>query len=335
MENGIKSSGRQIPTFTVILAVLLSAGTALIAHDVFDGWLWLSLSAGFGAVAAFISGIRVLALAPLLGSIASAVIYAPFVPAWSAAAALLALLICLSAEGRMTKNVSLIASAAALILLGLLQFAADAYIGGELSWTAIWNEIKAPFSVMRDSLLSSAEAMEKSGGQIYGVSVGELTAAFRQMKASMLRVLPSIVIVTALFIGWLAHGIFGGCIRCTPAARQARQGDHEPYGGGDIHPLLPRLGDIRRVVRQQPDSRFGGEYGCGARSRLFCGGVRNAALRRKAPYRRRGDVCHHRYDMYRSADIERWHCRDTVRAYRRDTHLSCGCGCSPQGRMTA
>ena len=113
----------------------------------------------------------------------------------------------------MTKNVSLIASAAALILLGLLQFAADAYIGGELSWTAIWNEIKAPFSVMRDSLLSSAEAMEKSGGQIYGVSVGELTAAFRQMKASMLRVLPSIVIVTALFIGWLAHGIFGGCIR--------------------------------------------------------------------------------------------------------------------------
>lgn len=213
MENGIKSSGRQIPTFTVILAVLLSAGTALIAHDVFDGWLWLSLSAGFGAVAAFISGIRVLALAPLLGSIASAVIYAPFVPAWSAAAALLALLICLSAEGRMTKNVSLIASAAALILLGLLQFAADAYIGGELSWTAIWNEIKAPFSVMRDSLLSSAEAMEKSGGQIYGVSVGELTAAFRQMKASMLRVLPSIVIVTALFIGWLAHGIFGGCIR--------------------------------------------------------------------------------------------------------------------------
>ena len=33
------------------------------------------------------------------------------------------------------------------------------------------------------------------------------------MKASMLRVLPSIVIVTALFIGWLAHGIFGGCIR--------------------------------------------------------------------------------------------------------------------------
>lgn len=213
MENGIKSSGRQIPTFTVILAVLLSAGTALIAHDVFDGWLWLSLSAGFGAVAAFISGIRVLALAPLLGSIASAVIYAPFVPAWSAAAALLALLICLSAEGRMTKNVSLIASAAALILLGLLQFAADAYNGGELSWTAIWNEIKAPFSVMRDSLLSSAEAMEKSGGQIYGVSVGELTAAFRQMKASMLRVLPSIVIVTALFIGWLAHGIFGGCIR--------------------------------------------------------------------------------------------------------------------------
>ncbi len=213
MENGIKSSGRQIPTFTVILAVLLSAGAALIAHDVFDGWLWLSLSAGFGAVAAFISGIRVLALAPLLGSIASAVIYAPFVPAWSAAAALLALLICLSAEGRMTKNVSLIASAAALILLGLLQFAADAYLGGELSWTAIWNEIKAPFSVMRDSLLSSAEAMEKSGGQIYGVSVGELTAAFRQMKASMLRVLPSIVIVTALFIGWLAHGIFGGCIR--------------------------------------------------------------------------------------------------------------------------
>lgn len=213
MENGIKSSGRQIPTFTVILAVLLSAGAALIAHDVFDGWLWLSLSAGFGAVAAFISGTRVLALAPLLGSIASAVIYAPFVPAWSAAAALLALLICLSAEGRMTKNVSLIASAAALILLGLLQFAADAYIGGELSWTAIWNEIKAPFSVMRDSLLSSAEAMEKSGGQIYGVSVGELTAAFRQMKASMLRVLPSIVIVTALFIGWLAHGIFGGCIR--------------------------------------------------------------------------------------------------------------------------
>ena len=213
MENGIKSSGRQIPTFTVILAVLLSAGTALIAHEVFDGGLWLSLSAGFGAVAAFISGIRVLALAPLLGSIASAVIYAPFVPAWSAAAALLALLICLSAEGRMTKNVSLIASAAALILLGLLQFAADAYIGGELSWTAIWNEIKAPFSVMRDSLLSSAEAMEKSGGQIYGVSVGELTAAFRQMKASMLRVLPSIVIVTALFIGWLAHGIFGGCIR--------------------------------------------------------------------------------------------------------------------------
>lgn len=213
MENGIKSSGRQIPTFTVILAVLLSAGAALIAHDVFDGWLWLSLSAGFGAVAAFISGIRVLALAPLLSSIASAVIYAPFVPAWSAAAALLALLICLSAEGRMTKNVSLIASAAALILLGLLQFAADAYLGGELSWTAIWNEIKAPFSVMRDSLLSSAEAMEKSGGQIYGVSVGELTAAFRQMKASMLRVLPSIVIVTALFIGWLAHGIFGGCIR--------------------------------------------------------------------------------------------------------------------------
>lgn len=213
MENGIKSSGRQIPTFTVILAVLLSAGAALIAHDVFDGWLWLSLSAGFGAVAAFISGIRVLALAPLLGSIASVVIYAPFVPAWSAAAALLALLICLSAEGRMTKNVSLIASAAALILLGLLQFAADAYLGGELSWTAIWNEIKAPFSVMRDSLLSSAEAMEKSGGQIYGVSVGELTAAFRQMKASMLRVLPSIVIVTALFIGWLAHGIFGGCIR--------------------------------------------------------------------------------------------------------------------------
>ena len=213
MENGIKSSGRQIPTFTVILAVLLSAGAALIAHDVFAGWLWLSLSAGFGAVAAFISGIRVLALAPLLGSIASAVIYAPFVPAWSAAAALLALLICLSAEGRMTKNVSLIASAAALILLGLLQFAADAYLGGELSWTAIWNEIKAPFSVMRDSLLSSAEAMEKSGGQIYGVSVGELTAAFRQMKASMLRVLPSIVIVTALFIGWLAHGIFGGCIR--------------------------------------------------------------------------------------------------------------------------
>lgn len=213
MENGIKSSGRQIPTFTVILAVLLSAGAALIAHDVFDGWLWLSLSAGFGAVAAFISGIRVLALAPLLGSIASAVIYAPFVPAWSAAAALLALLICLSAEGRMTKNVSLIASAAALILLGLLQFAADAYLGGELSWTAIWNEIKAPFSVMRDSLLSSAEAMEKSGGQIYVVSVGELTAAFRQMKASMLRVLPSIVIVTALFIGWLAHGIFGGCIR--------------------------------------------------------------------------------------------------------------------------
>lgn len=213
MENGIKSSGRQIPTFTVILAVLLSAGAALIAHDVFDGWLWLSLSAGFGAVAAFISGIRVLALAPLLGSIASAVIYAPFVPAWSAAAALLALLICLSAEGRMTKNVSLIASAAALILLGPLQFAADAYLGGELSWTAIWNEIKAPFSVMRDSLLSSAEAMEKSGGQIYGVSVGELTAAFRQMKASMLRVLPSIVIVTALFIGWLAHGIFGGCIR--------------------------------------------------------------------------------------------------------------------------
>ena len=213
MENGIKSSGRQIPTFTVILAVLLSAGAALIAHDVFDGWLWLSLSAGFGAVAAFISGIRVLALAPLLGSIASAVIYAPFVPAWSAAAALLALLICLSAEGRMTKNVSLIASAAALILLGLLQFAADAYLGGELSWTAIWNEIKAPFSVMRDSLLSSAEAMEKSGGQIYGVSVGELTAAFRQMKASMLRVLPSIVIVTALLIGWLAHGIFGGCIR--------------------------------------------------------------------------------------------------------------------------
>ena len=213
MENGIKSSGRQIPTFTVILAVLLSAGAALIAHDVFDGWLWLSLSAGFGAVAAFISGIRILALAPLLGSIASAVIYAPFVPAWSAAAALLALLICLSAEGRMTKNVSLIASAAALILLGLLQFAADAYLGGELSWTAIWNEIKAPFSVMRDSLLSSAEAMEKSGGQIYGVSVGELTAAFRQMKASMLRVLPSIVIVTALFIGWLAHGVFGGCIR--------------------------------------------------------------------------------------------------------------------------
>lgn len=213
MENGIKSSGRQIPTFTVILAVLLSAGAALIAHDVFDGWLWLSLSAGFGAVAAFISGIRVLALAPLLGSIASAVIYAPFVPAWSAAAALLALLICLSAEGRMTKNVSLIASAAALILLGLLQFAADAYLGGELSWTAIWNEIKAPFSVMRDSLLSSAEAMEKSGGQIYGVSVSELTAAFRQMKASMLRVLPSIVIVTALFIGWLAHGIFGSCIR--------------------------------------------------------------------------------------------------------------------------
>lgn len=213
MENGIKSSGRQIPTFTVILAVLLSAGAALIAHDVFDGWLWLSLSAGFGAVAAFISGIRVFALAPLLGSIASAVIYAPFVPAWSAAAALLALLICLSAEGRMTKNVSLIASAAALILLGLLQFAADAYLGGELSWTAIWNEIKAPFSVMRDSLLSSAEAMEKSGGQIYGVSVGELTAAFRQMKASMLRVLPSIVIVTALFIGWLAHGIFGCCIR--------------------------------------------------------------------------------------------------------------------------
>lgn len=213
MENGIKSSGRQIPTFTVILAVLLSAGAALIAHDVFDGWLWLSLSAGFGAIAAFISGIRVLALAPLLGSIASAVIYAPFVPAWSAAAALLALLICLSAEGRMTKNVSLIASAAALILLGLLQFAADVYLGGELSWTAIWNEIKAPFSVIRDSLLSSAEAMEKSGGQIYGVSVGELTAAFRQMKASMLRVLPSIVIVTALFIGWLAHGIFGGCIR--------------------------------------------------------------------------------------------------------------------------
>ena len=327
MENGIKSSGRQIPTFTVILAVLLSAGAALIAHDVFDGWLWLSLSAGFGAVAAFISGIRILALAPLLGSIASAVIYAPFVPAWSAAAALLALLICLSAEGRMTKNVSLIASAAALILLGLLQFAADAYLGGELSWTAIWNEIKAPFSVMRDSLLSSAEAMEKSGGQIYGVSVGELTAAFRQMKASMLRVLPSIVIVTALFIGWLAHGVFGGCIRFLAPPQLDKS--------GKVTIRFEYENNQYEVVRQQPDSRFGGEYGCGARSRLFCGGVRNATLRCKAPYRRRGDVCHHRYDMYRSADIERRHCRDTVRAYRRDTHLSCGCGCSPQGRMTA
>ena len=61
-QNGIKSSGGgERTTFTVILAVLCRWSSSHCDARSSTGWLWLSLSAGFGAgSAAFISGIGVL-----------------------------------------------------------------------------------------------------------------------------------------------------------------------------------------------------------------------------------------------------------------------------------
>ena len=214
MNNEINDKKSQIPTFTVILAAVLSAVAALLARGVYGGWLWLAVSAGFGAVAAFASGRHIFALAPLFGSAAAAVLYAPLVPAWSAAAALLAYFICLSAEGKMTKNTSLVASAAALLLLALLQFASDTYItGGELSPAAIWATVKAPFSEIKSSMLGLVDSMEGSDMPMYGMTSAELGSYLDSMKTVMLRSLPSIAIVSALVVSWLAHAVFGGCVR--------------------------------------------------------------------------------------------------------------------------
>lgn len=219
-----EAARKGVPAPTVVLAILLSAGCALLARGFYNGCLWLCLSAALAAVAAFSSGHRSLVLAPLLGSAAAAVIYAPFIPVWSAAAVPLAWLICLSAEGRITKNVSLIAAAGAAIVLALAQFASDAYLGGELSFGAVWSLIKAPFSEMRYLLGEYIGTLGSDSTGLYGLSGAELLEMLDSMRNSLLRSLPSITIVSGLVIGWLAHTVFGGCIRFLAQPRPDMRG---------------------------------------------------------------------------------------------------------------